>query len=198
MPYTAGEYRGYTMPNMTGNSSLVATGSDGVDPEQTLANMTKADYANYLENYQPRELELIEKAKNDTGLIDDAKADRDMSAGLLSGIESRNRSRYGVALTPAQMQQQQASLQRGTTLAGVGGVNNARVAQKDSNRALMADLINIGQGVNRASLQGLSTAAQNQSNRNQAYENAKSAYKAQTTTMIGSLGAAGIALAFGL
>ena len=186
------------MPNRTGNSSLVAYGSDGVDPEKTLANMTRADYNNYLENYQPRELELIERAKNDTGLIDDAKADRDMSAGLLSGIESRNRSRYGVALTPAQIQQQQASLQRGTTLAGVGGVNNARIAQKDNNRALMADLINIGQGVNRASLNGLSTAAQNQSTRNQAYDNAKSAYKAQTTSMLGSLGAAGIAFAFGL
>jgi len=179
-----------SLPNPTG--SLIASGQYGVDPEQTLANMTRADYNYYLQNIRPRELELIDRAQNDTSLIDQAKEDRNMSAGLLSGVEERNRSRYGAALTPAQLQQQQKSIERETTLAGAGGVNNARVAQKDANRGLMADLINIGQGVNRASMQGLSGAAQNQANRNTAYENAKSAYKAQTTNMIGTMGAAAI------
>ena len=67
---------------------------------------------------------------------------------------------------------------------------DARVAQKDANRALMADLINIGQGVNRSSMGALSNAAGAASQRENAYRSAKAQSKAQTYGMLGSLGAA--------
>ena len=67
---------------------------------------------------------------------------------------------------------------------------DARVAQKDANRALMADLINIGQGVNRASLGSLQNAAGAATRRENSYKSAKASSKAQTYGMLGSLGAA--------
>ena len=175
--------------NRTGGS-LTAYNADGVDPEQTLANITQADYANFLRDIQPTELELINKAQNDTSLIDQAVEDRENSNQLMQGIVDRNAGRYGAALTPAQIQQQKQSLAMGTTLGGIQGVNDARIAQKDANRALMADLIDIGQGVNRASLGSLGNAASAAASRESAYKNARAQNKAQTYSMLGTLGAA--------
>ena len=181
--------------NFTGqtNKSLTAYGKDGVDPEKTLSNITQADYDNYLRDIQPVELELINKAKTDTSLIDQAKDDRDNSNQLMQGVVDRNASRYGAALTPAQIEEQKRSLQMGTTLGGIQGVNDARVAQKDANRALMADLIDIGQGVNRSSLSSLGNAAGAAAQRESAYKNANAQNKAQTYGMLGTLGAAAFA-----
>jgi len=178
--------------NPASATALTAYNKDGIDPEQTLSNITQADYNNYLRDIQPIELELIDKAQNDTSLIDQAKEDRDNSNALMQGVVNRNASRYGSALTPAQMQQQQRELQMGTTLGGIQGVADARIAQKDANRALMADLINIGQGVNRSSMGALSNAAGAASQRENAYRSAQAGAKAQTYSMLGSLGAAAI------
>jgi len=172
--------------------SLTAYNSDGVDPEQTLANITQADYANYVRDIRPIELDLINKAQNDTSLIDQAVEDRENSNQLMQGIVDRNAGRYGAALTPAQMQQQKQSLAMGTTLGGIQGVNDARIAQKDANRALMADLIDIGQGVNRSSLSSLGNAAGAAASRESAYKNARAQSKAQTYSALGTLGAAAV------
>ena len=187
-----GQFNGFGQnagSNRTGGS-LTAYNADGVDPEQTLANITQADYSNYLRDIQPTELELINKAQNDTSLIDQAVEDRENSNQLMQGIVDRNAGRYGAALTPAQIQQQKQSLAMGTTLGGIQGVNDARIAQKDANRALMADLIDIGQGVNRASLGSLGNAASAAASRESAYKNARAQNKAQTYSMLGTLGAA--------
>jgi len=180
----------YNSNHTRGTRSLTAYGKDGVDPEKTLSNITQADYDNYLRDIQPVELELINKARTDTSLIDQARDDRDNSNQLMQGVVDRNASRYGASLTPAQMQQQQRSLEIGTTLGGIQGVNDARVAQKDANRGLMADLIDIGQGVNRSSLSSLGNAAGAAAQRESAYKNAKAQNKAQTYGMLGTIGAA--------
>lgn len=171
-------------------SSLIAYKEGQIDPEQTLANVTQREYQNYMRDVRPLELELVEKAKTDTSLIDAAVEDRDRSNQLTQGIIDRNAGRYGAALTPAQMDAQKRQLSLGTTLGGIQGVNDARIAQKDANRALMQDLINIGQGVNRASLGELSNAAQNAANRESAYKSAKAQNKAQTYSTLGTIGAA--------
>jgi hypothetical protein len=178
--------------NNSGNSALTAYKGNSVDAEQTLANITQADYSNYLRDIQPIEKELINKAQTDTSLIDQAKNDRDNSNQLMQGVVDRNASRYGAALTPAQMEQQERSLARGTTLGGIQGVNDARVAQKDTNRALMADLIDIGQGVNRSSLSSLGNAAGAASQRESAYKTSKAQNKAQMYSVLGTAAAAAL------
>ena len=66
-------------------------------------------------------------------------------------------------------------------------MNDARIQQKEQNTRLMSDLINIGQGVNRSSLSAMGSAAQDATQRKNAYTQAKAASKAQTMSTIGGL-----------
>jgi hypothetical protein len=165
------------------------------DPEKAYANLTRQEYMDYVQNYRGFEEELIRKAQTDRTLIDQARKDVGVASALTQGVASRNAQRYGVALTPAQLQQQQLRLQRANTLGGIQAVNDAKIAQRESNTALLSDLINIGQGVNRASQQQLGSAAADATARKNAYTQAKAQSKANTYSTIGSLASAAI-LAF--
>lgn len=162
------------------------------DPEKAYANLTRQEYMDYVQNYRGFEEQLIRKAQTDRTLIDQARKDVGVAAALTQGAATRNAQRYGVALTPAQLQQQQLRLQRANTLGGIQAVNDAKIAQRESNTALLSDLINIGQGVNRASQQQLGSAAADATARRNAYTQAKAASKANTYSTIGSLASAAI------
>ena len=162
------------------------------DPDQAYADITRQEYLDYRQNYGAFENQLIEQAQNDTSLIDQAREDVEVAQGLAAGISSRNASRYGAALTPAQMKQQELRLQRANTLGGIQSVNDARIAQREANTALLSDLINIGQGVNRASQNQLGSAAADATQRKNAYQAARAQSRAQTYSTIGSLGAMAI------
>ena len=162
------------------------------DPDKTYAKITRQEYNDYVGEYRDFENKMIEEAQTDTSLIDYARENSGIASGLAQGISDRNASRYGGTLTPAQIQQQSAMLQRGNTLGGIQSVNDARVAQSELNQSKLADLINIGQGVNRSSLNQMSSAAGNATQRKNAYDSAKAASKAQTMSTVGSLGAMAI------
>jgi hypothetical protein len=162
------------------------------DPEQAYAAITRGEYLDYVQNFREFEDQLIQQAQTDTSLIDQAREDAGMAATLTSGVASRNASRYGANLTPAQLQQRDLRLQRANTLGAIQSVNDARLAQREANTQLMSDLINIGQGVNRSSQNQLGASAQNFRNLQNSYTQAKAASKAQTYQTIGSLGAMAI------
>jgi len=166
------------------------------DPEATYAGITRQDYVDYVGNYRPYEEQLLDKAQNDTSLIDAAREDSAAAPEAVRQSSARNVSRFGANLTPAQLQQQERGLQRQSTLGGIQAVSDARIAQRENNQALMSDLINIGQGVNRSSLSQLGSEAANANARGQAYDNAKAQSKAQTYSTIGTLGSAAIMAAF--
>ena len=74
--------------------------------------------------------------EDDTSLIDRAPEDAAKQAEIARGVQERNISRYGGAgLSIAQRQEQQRALQRQGQLGLAGGLNTARVAQKDINPA---------------------------------------------------------------
>jgi hypothetical protein len=162
------------------------------DPDKAFANITRQEYLDYIDGYRPFEEGLIEQARTDTSLIDQAREDVEMAQGLAEGVASRNMSRYGASLTPAQMQQQSRQLQRANTLGGIQSVNDARINQKEANTRLLSDLINIGQGVNRSSQQQLGSAAADATQRNNAYTQARAQSRAQTYSTMGQLGASAI------
>jgi len=166
------------------------------DPDKTFADMTRQQYLDYVNEYGQFEEELINQAQNDTGLIDQAREDVAGAQQMASDVAQRNISRYGASLTPAQQQEMQRSLGRSNTLGGIQAVSDARLAQRDANQRALSDLINIGQGVNRSSLQQMGSAAADATARNNAYTQAKAAQKAQTYGLIGSLGSAAILGAF--
>ena len=169
-------------------SSGGGTGLPNVaNPDAAFAKMTRDDYLDYVKDYRDFENELLDKASSDTSLIDQARDDIGTAGTLSAGVNQRNLSRYGVSLTPAQQQQQGRSLERANTLGGVQSMNDARIQQKEQNTRLMSDLINIGQGVNRSSLSAMGSAAQDATQRKNAYTQAKAASKAQTMSTIGGL-----------
>lgn len=178
------------------NDLTVYDKKGNIDADKTLARTTRAEWQDYKKNWEPLEMELIEKAQTDTSLIDYAEAEAAKSPAQYQAELARNASRYGVQLTPAQMKSQKNVLNRADTLTDVQLVNDARVAQKDANRALAQDVINIGSGVQQQGLSGLTNAAANASAREQAYKNAKSQYKASMYSTVGMLGSAAIFAGF--
>ena len=178
----------------TGSSDPIL--QDVTDPDKVFADITRQEYLDYIKNFRDFEQKLIEKATTDTSLIDSAREDAAASEQRTTDIARRNLSRYGATLTPAQKREMQRSIERGTTLGGIQSVADARIAQRDANQRLLADLINIGQGVNRTSLAQLGSAAADATARNNAYRQARANHKSQTYSAIGSLGATAILAAF--
>lgn len=160
------------------------------DPQSVYSDMARDDYDNYLKDFRGFEEALI-KARDDTSLIDKSREDAAMQTRIASEVSQRNTERYGGAgLSNAQKQEQNRAMQRGSNLATVGGINNARVMQREVNQSTLSDLINIGQGLNRNALGQLNTAAGLQSQRQQAYKNAKAQHSANMIGMGGQLGSA--------
>lgn len=172
------------------------TTADGLpvvsDPDKVYADITRKEYMDMVTNYRDFELGLIDKATTDTSLIDQAREDSQKAAELSAGIQQRNLERYGTSLTAQQTRQMDRALQRGNTLGAIQSVSDARIAQDEANTRLLADLINIGQGVNRASQSQLAQSAVNATNLKNAYQQARASSKAQTYSTVASLGSAAI------
>jgi hypothetical protein len=167
------------------------------DPEKAYADITREDYENYLKDFRGFEERLI-AARDDTSLIDQAREDALKQSEIAGQIQQRNVERYGGAgLSMVQRQEQQRALQRGGQLNLAGGLNNALIQQREINQKTLADLINIGQGVNRSSLQGLGDASAMAANREAAYKNAKAQHSANMMGMGAGLASAAI-IAFGI
>lgn len=162
------------------------------DPDKAYANITRQEYLDYVSQYRDFEEKMINESQTDTSLIDASRENSQLASGIAQGISDRNASRYGGVLTPAQAQEQKRALARGNTLGSIQSVGDARIAQRELNQNKLADLVNIGQGVNRSSQSQLGSAAANATQRKNAYDSAKAASKAQTISTVGSLGAMAI------
>ena len=160
------------------------------DPEAVYAQITRRDYDRYMRDFRPFEERLLE-SRNDTSLVDRARDDSANQSRLAAGVRQRNLERYGGSgLSAAQLQEQERAQQRSQSLGTVGALNNSRLAQREINQSTLADLINIGQGVNRSSLSNMSNAASMANQRYNAYKNAKAQHSSQMMGMGGQLGAA--------
>lgn len=167
------------------------------DPQKVQADITRQDFENYLKDFRGFEERLI-AARDDTSLIEQSREDAIKQNRIAQEIQQRNVERYGGAgLSAAQRQEQQRALQRGGQLSLAGGLNNALVQQREINQRTLGDLINIGQGVNRSSLQGLGDASAMAANRQAAYKNAKAAHSSQMMQMGAGLGSLAL-MAFGI
>lgn len=165
------------------------------NPEQTYANITRQEYMDRVNNFGQFEEDLIRQSQEDTSLIDAAKEDSANAAALMKDVNERNLGRYGAALTPAQQQQMAKSQEMGGTLGAIQAVADSRLAQKDLNNALQAQLISIGQGVNVNAQQNLASAAAGQAARDNAYRQAKAQNRAATYQTVGGLASTAIMFA---
>jgi hypothetical protein len=171
--------------------------SSNASADQTYADITRRDFENYLRDYRGFEERLI-AARDDTSLIDQARVDAEKQAQIAADIQKRNIQRYGGAgLSVAQRQEQERAMQRGGALNLAGATNLARIAQRDINQATLADLINIGQGVNRSALSGLAQSASLAAQRESAYRSARAQNSANMMGLGGTLGSLTL-MAFGI
>ena len=173
-------YQNYQTSNLTSVS----------DPQSVYSQMARSDYDNYMRDFRGFE-EYLLNLRNDTSLIDKSREDAATQTRIASESNQRNIERYGGAgLSAAQRQEQQRSMQRGGALGTAGAINTARVTQRQINQSALSDLINIGQGLNRNALSQMNTAAGLQSQRYNAYKNAKAQHSANMIGMGGQLGSA--------
>ncbi len=183
--------------NMQGTNSYIGGLPQVADPEKAYADVSKSQYYNYIRDFRDFEEQQIQDAQTDTSLIDGAREDAATQSAVSQGVQQRNLERYGTELTAAERSEIARSNQRGSSLTYANSVNNAQIAQEEANTRKLADLINIGQGVNRSSMSQMQSAAQDASSRKQAYSSAKASAKAQNASMAGSLASAAI-LAFAI
>ena len=157
------------------------------DPDEIFADVTKSNYDRFISEYRPFENQLIERSQTDTTLVDAVAPTVQAQTDIAEGVARRNRERFGLAETGAMRRERMRSTDRAQSLNLAGGLNNARVAQQQANQTLLADLINIGQGVNRSALSGLGAAAQNAVARQNQYISDKTAYKNSRDNMFASI-----------
>ena len=165
-----------------GGSSLPTV----TDPEKTQANITRADYQDFVTNFGKFEEDLIGKL-DDTSIIDEAPGDARKQAEIQRGIQQRNIERYGTDLTNVQRQEMGRASQRQEQLDVAGGTNEARIAQFEQNQKMRSSLMNIASGVYGQALQGMGNAASNAAQRRQSYSQAKANARASNISAAGSI-----------
>jgi len=183
---------GRVISKVAKNVSAAATAAAQQDPDKLLADVSQRGFDRYEREFKPFEVDVLARAQSDTSLIDAVPEDTAEQQQIAEGIARRNRQRFGFESTAALASERERATQRGSALNLAGGLNNARLAQLDANQRVISDLINIGQGVNRSSLSGLGTAAENAVARRSQYERDRTAYKNSQTSMLTTIASAAI------
>jgi hypothetical protein len=156
------------------------------DPDKAFADVGLRQHQFLVREFRPFEEALIESV-NDTSLVDAVPEEVEEQARISQEIDERNRSRYGYNRTAVEQQEVAREADRTKNIGLAGGLNNARLAQRERNHNLLAQLVNIGQGLNRASLGQMGAAADMAVGRRNAYTQAKAQSKAQKWGFLGSL-----------
>jgi len=176
LDFDADANRGYSARNLPQVS----------DPDQAFANVARDQQEFLIREFRPFEQALIESI-DDTSLVDAVPQDVEEQSRIAREIDERNRSRYGYTRTATEQQEVAREAQRTQAIGLAGGLNNARLAQRERNQNLLAQLVNIGQGLNRGSLGQMGSAAEMAINRRNAFTQAKAQAKAQRWGFLGSL-----------
>lgn len=162
------------------------------DPETTYANISRDEFLRQKNQYGQFTRDAVSTALTDTSLIDQAREDAPKLAALSKGIVRRNQERYGVSLTPAQLKARENATNRASSLATIGGINNARINQLEQNRTSIARLMAVSSNAYSEALGGLGTAAANAASRTQAFKSAKANARSQRINGVGTAVVAGI------
>ena len=106
---------------------------------------------------------------------------------IARGIDERNRSRYGYDRTAVEQREVGREAQRAETIGLAGGLNDARLAQRERNQGLLAGLVNLGTEVNRGTLSQMGSSASMAAQRDNDYRSDRAQSKAQRWGFLGML-----------
>ena len=155
------------------------------DPDKLFAEEAKKDYELEVGLTREFEKDLVKKTK-DQALIDTALDDIAVQQNISQGIVDRSRSRYGIATTGAFNLEQRRATDRGRVNIAADALNNARISQDEQNTALLNELSNISNTINKQITQMGSSAALATTNMENSYKAAKAQHKSNKYGIIGS------------
>lgn len=161
------------------------------DPSKMLSDVAKSEQQNYNDTYRPLNESMVADV-NSTKLVDIAKTKTAPAYAAAEARTQRNGLRYGGGATALDkaVQVEDSNISRTTT--ADHAVNTARFDQYERNTGLRNELINTSRGISSQATDGLGIAAQLQSSRQNANDQAKAQNSAGKTQLLGSL--AGMAL----
>lgn len=174
-----------------GGVSTVDVAKAGLNPSAVLSDVSKQELKFYNQYFKPHNRQLIDSVDS-TELVDIAKANANTSYDQAQQRNNRNLLRYGFTPTALDRQQQQFDEATSRSLNYDNLVNSARLNQYDRNVGLRNELVNTSRGIAKSAMDGLSTAAQLQTQRENTNDSLAAQNKAQKTQMLGT--AAGLAL----
>lgn len=164
----------------SGGTIDTSGGADAV-----LQRIYQRDWANYMANYQPM---LFEAANTvgDNKIVDGAKVQANRMGIRDINAARRMATRSGESLTPLQGAMAHRDGMRNSALARTAVVNQARLDQKDYDRSMASQMINLSRSGSRTAQESLGAIAGNEAGRKSAYDSAKTATHNQNVGMAAS------------
>lgn len=183
------DYNNYTMEVTT-------------DPEAGFMELSDKQWQLYLDKYKPLEDAVFSQLQDDkaieTAAQDSEQAVQDSYAAT-AGMTDRRLSRYGAKADSLEQSSIDRNRKLSEALSTAKAGNSTRAGMIDQNIEILGQATGIGKDVAATSSQGLASAASMADAREQAYQQQKSAYKANqmNTVMSGAglgaaLGSAGV------
>ena len=121
---------------------------------QAISDISRNDYLRFLREYGDFETNLFSQLDDDSG-VSEARRTATQQFGVAQGVDERNRSRFGVAAPEGLARTRNLD----ETLGEVDVLNRSRLDTAASNDRLAGGLLDIGQGVNQASLSQINRLA---------------------------------------
>jgi len=106
------------------------------DPDAYYATVAQNQYETSIQEFQPFEQALIDTLE-DTSIVDSVRGDVETQSRIAKEVAERNRQRYGYDQTAAERSEVSRAQQRGQATNLAGGLNTARLAQRERNKNLM-------------------------------------------------------------
>lgn len=183
--------RNQTLRGQTGTPQEVDPNAgivvDPKKPGDATAAITRQKAAFYADNYEPLLMENVARV-NDNSLVTAARENAGFGFRDLQQRNARERLRYNMqGGQPAAVQQDQnAQLGLRRSLNFDNTINTARMDQADRNTNFRNSMLDIFNGIDASSMQGLSSASANEAQRKAANEASKSQSKSSTYSTIGT------------
>lgn len=162
---------------------------DPKKPGDSTAAITRQKMQFYQGFYDPLLRDNVERLLNDTSLVDEARKNARTGFRDQAARDKRQMERFNMLGGRPPAIRQQANRERGLARAlnYDGAVNTARMNAFDRSQALQDDILNIMNGIDSNSLQGLQSASANQNQRQIANANSSAAASAANNQTIGQL-----------
>ncbi len=155
--------------------------------QDNLNTVTEAQQASYDDNFKQQLDDFAQSALNDSTLIDRAAFDAKLATETATGINTRARSRAGVALSgqAANHAARLGDIQASKFTANAN--NRAVVAQDERNTDVLTDSLNAYNDLGNAGMNALKDSAGLEANREAGNRNRRAQASASNAATVGSL-----------